>query len=208
MYRQKKIRDPIFSIYLNRDRQSNRGGNIMLGFVDQKHIHKTRYPNGSIIPDEIKYLQVTSDQYWEIAVDKIVIKPDHPPHNENVTLCPSGCKAIADSSSNAIEGPKDDIEKIHDMIDAQLINGNWTVNCDTVNKLPKIDFVLGGQYFRLAGPQYIIKISSPSLTICITAFIPMAENAEGIWVLGGAFLSQYYSIYSIEDKTIGFVRAA
>ncbi|XP_074042270.1 lysosomal aspartic protease [Leptinotarsa decemlineata] len=205
MYRQKKIRDPIFSIYLNRDRQSKRGGNVLLGFIDDKHIHKTQLKNGTVVPDEIKYLPVTSNQFWQFAVDKIVVVPDHPPHNENVTLCPNGCSAISNTGSNEIVGPPADIDQIHDLIDAQLYNGSWVVNCNTVNKLPKIDFVLGGQYFRLGGPNYIIKISSGPYTMCVSAFSSYQTDKD-MWILGGAFLSQYYSIYNIEDKTIGFVR--
>nr|XP_023023248.1 lysosomal aspartic protease-like [Leptinotarsa decemlineata] len=136
---------------------------------------------------------------------RIVVVPDHPPHNENVTLCPNGCSAISNTGSNEIVGPPADIDQIHDLIDAQLHNGSWVVNCDTVNKLPKIDFVLGGQYFRLGGPNYIIKINSGPYTMCVSAFSSYQTDKD-MWILGGAFLSQYYSIYNIEDKTIGFVR--
>lgn len=40
---------------------------------------------------------------------------------ENFTLCPNGCKAIADTSSNTIVGPDDDIAKIHNDIKAKNI---------------------------------------------------------------------------------------
>ncbi|KAJ8965971.1 hypothetical protein NQ314_003819 [Rhamnusium bicolor] len=70
LLRQKKIKDPLFSIYLNRDRQSNVGGNIMLGFVDEKHIHKTELKNKTIVPDKIKYLPVDAGQYWKFSMDR------------------------------------------------------------------------------------------------------------------------------------------
>ncbi|CAH1163535.1 unnamed protein product [Phaedon cochleariae] len=206
LYRQKKIRDPIFSIYLNRDRQSNKGGNIMLGFYDPKHVHQTSYPNGSVIPDTIKFLQVDAGADWQFSLDSILITMDQ---KKTLTLCPNGCKAISDTSSNQIIGPVEDINKINDLLNAKKIFGRWTVECDTIMKLPKIDFVLGGQNFRLEGPQYTTKMSYMGITVCFSAFVPTtASSTEGLWVLGGAFLSQYYSIYNIEDKTIGFVRAA
>lgn len=60
----------IFLFEIFRDTQSAHGGNIMLGFLDQKHVHQTRYPNGSTIPDEITYLNVDPGQYWQFNVDK------------------------------------------------------------------------------------------------------------------------------------------
>lgn len=46
----------------------------MLGFYDKKYIHMTVYPNKSIIPDEITYLNVDPGQLWQFEVDKLVIK--------------------------------------------------------------------------------------------------------------------------------------
>ncbi|KAJ8976410.1 hypothetical protein NQ317_005329 [Molorchus minor] len=188
-----KIDGSYLSIYLNRDRQSNKGGNIMLGFFDEKHIHKTELKNKTIVPAKITYLPVDPGQYWKFSVDS-----------------PTGCKAMADSSSNTISGPPDDIQTIHNAIKAQnFILNRYTVNCDTINTLPKVDFVLGGQYFRLEGPDYIMKMTIHSFTFCISAFVPAStESEENVWVLGGAFLAQYYSIYNINDKLIGFVKAA
>lgn len=199
---QNKIKNPTFSIYLNRDRQSNKGGNILLGFVDPKHIHVTNKE-----PDPITYLPVDAGQYWQFSMDSVVIVYSS---KENYTLCANGCKALADTSTNTIVGPEADIAKIHKDIKAKNIFLNrYSVDCETINKLPKIDFILGGQAFRLEGPQYIVKMSYMSFTICLSAFVPTVTPAEtGLWVLGGAFLSEYYSIYDVLNKKIGFVKAA
>ncbi|KAJ8924271.1 hypothetical protein NQ315_007063 [Exocentrus adspersus] len=185
------------------DRQSSRGGNIMLGFIDSKHIHVTKG-----VKDQIKYLPVDPGQYWKFTVDSILLrynktKPD-------LTLCPNGCKAISDTSSNTIVGPEADVSKIHKKINAHNIFLNrYAVECETVNKLPKIEFILGGQPFQLEGPQYIIKLSWRAFTLCLSALVPASTTSEeGLWVLGGAFLSEYYSIYRVDNKQIGFVKAA
>lgn len=45
--------------------------------------------------------------------------------------------------------------------------------------------------------------------MCMSAFTYSdAPSEQDVWVLGGAFLSEYYSIYDIENKKIGFVKAA
>uniref|UniRef100_A0A6P7FU10 Lysosomal aspartic protease-like n=1 Tax=Diabrotica virgifera virgifera TaxID=50390 RepID=A0A6P7FU10_DIAVI len=205
LYREKKIKNPIFSIYLNRDRNSNRGGNIMLGFFDPKHVHKTSYPNGSIIQDTIVYLNADTAEYWQFNVDKMIYTKD-PKHVS--TFCQSGCKAIADTSTNEINGPSKEVNQIHEIINAKLQNGRYIVNCDAINQMPKLDIYLRGQPFRLGGKQYIMKESNKTSTTCISAFVPDDTMGKNTWIFGGAFLSLYYSIYNIEDKTIGFVRAA
>lgn len=42
----------------------------MLGFYDMKHVHHTIYPNKSVIPDEITYVNVDPGQYWQFNLDK------------------------------------------------------------------------------------------------------------------------------------------
>ncbi|KAJ3649035.1 hypothetical protein Zmor_020797 [Zophobas morio] len=200
---QKKIKEPIFSIYLNRDRQSNRGGNVMLGFVDPKHIHKTKI-NGKIVADNFTYLSVENYAYWQFQMDRVVVND---PKGENVVVCQNGCKAIADTSSNTIVGPQEDIFQIHDKIKAEeFFMHRYTVNCDTINKLPKIDFILGGKNFTLVGEDYTVKMSYHSITLCLSAFVPAYTIQEqDRWILGGAFLAKFYTVYNVQEKTIGFV---
>lgn len=52
-------------------------------------------------------------------------------------------------------------------------------------------------------------MSIGALTLCVSAFTySEAPSEQNVWVMGGAFLSVYYSIYDIDNKKIGFVRAA
>ncbi|XP_044263659.1 aspartic proteinase A2-like [Tribolium madens] len=204
LLKQKKIKNPIFSIYLNRDRQSNRGGNVMLGFVDLKHVHKAKVGK-KIVYDNFTYLPVENYAYWQFQMDQVVVKVGK---DNNVVVCEKGCKAIVDTSSNAIIGPQADIDQIHDVINArEFFLHRYTLDCDTVNKLPKIDFMLGGKNFTLSGPDYTVKMSYHSITICLSAFIPANTIQEqDRWILGGAFLAEFYTVYDVQARTIGFVK--
>ncbi|XP_015371487.1 PREDICTED: aspartic proteinase A2-like [Diuraphis noxia] len=55
----KKILKPIFSVYMNRDETTNKGGVIFLGGIEPKHI------NG-----EITYVPVTIKKYWQIEMNQ------------------------------------------------------------------------------------------------------------------------------------------
>ncbi|XP_060532858.1 lysosomal aspartic protease-like [Cylas formicarius] len=196
---------PLFSIYLNRDRQSNKGGNIMLGFINKKHIRKHMSPNNIPVEDEIRYLSVEPSFYWQFKIDGILLNDTKSP----VKLCDNGCTGITDTSSNKILGPKEEVDEIHRVLKARpFFLNRWRVDCDTVNKLPKLFFTLGGEDFDLKGTDYTTKMSYFSFTICLSAFVPQEMYPDNFWVLGGAFLSQIYTIYNVEEKQIGFVRAA
>lgn len=210
MLKNKTIAKPLFSLYLNRDRQSNRGGNLLLGFIDEKHIHQKVVPGKNhTVPETITYLPVDGSKgYWQFKMDKVVVNIT----NKNTTypFCSAGCDAIVDTTTNTIIGPADEIAAINKLLGANTpIMGRYRVKCDTVNKLPPIDFILGGKNFTLKGPNYIQKMSVSSITVCVSAFVGSnAPSEQNMWVIGGAFLSQFYSIYDMDQKQIGFVTAA
>lgn len=65
-------------------------------------------------------------------------------------MCPNGCKAIVDSSSNRIEGPADDIAVIHAKIKARAFFFNkWTVRIHHINNLNKfiLNETFGNKFF-------------------------------------------------------------
>lgn len=96
----------------------------------------------------------------------------------NITLCAKGCKAIANTLSGKIMGPASEVHELNYQINAKLLGRNtWVViraykfslkklkklfqvHCDTINKLPVINFILDGQTFSLAGRNYILKVRS------------------------------------------------
>lgn len=205
LLQQKKIIEPIFCVYLNRDKQSNHGGNVIMGFLEKRHIHHVRDQNNNIVYDEVTYLPIKNSSFWQFDLDAVYInKTKETP----ITFCKgAGCTAITDTSSNNILGPKDDIDQIHDAINAKpFYLDRYTVNCDTINKLPTLGFTIGGKNFTLKGPDYTVKLSYMSVTVCLSAFVPHEYN--NFWVLGGAFLSEYYTIYNVKDKTFGVVKSA
>lgn len=106
----------------------------------------------------ITYLPITSYAFWQFDIDKIFLKNSG---TDIIALCTSNCTGIADSSNNAIVGPKETVLKINSIIQAKSIPffGRFYVDCDTVMKLPKITFMLRGTPFTLNGKQYTQKVN-------------------------------------------------
>ncbi|XP_066138705.1 cathepsin D-like [Euwallacea fornicatus] len=205
LMRQGKIKENIFCVYLNRDTQSNHGGNIILGFIEKRHIHSTKDSNNKTVYDPIKYMPIKPGYLWQFDLDLIYVnqQTDTP-----INFCNgASCTAVTDTSSNNIIGPNEAVDKIHDVIKATpFFLNRYRVDCENINKLPEIGFTIGGQNFTLKGRDYTAKMSYASITLCLSTFVP--HNYTNFWVLGGSFLSEYYTIYNIKDKTIGIVKAA
>ncbi|XP_019880484.2 uncharacterized protein LOC109608484 [Aethina tumida] len=202
---QNKIKKPLFSIYLNGDTKSLHGGNIMLGYIEHRHIHK----NPQKKEDTIKYLPLDVSAYWQFSVDKIMLSALPPNNKDKIVYCDNGCKAIVDTSSNAIIGPANDIYALNNVIKAKsFVMNRYSVDCSSIKNLPEVNFLLGGQNFTLKGSDYVTKLTVGPTTFCMSAFQPSEETLKDMWIFGGAFLKKYYSIYDLKERMIGFVRAA
>ncbi|KAI4466600.1 beta-site app-cleaving enzyme isoform a-related [Holotrichia oblita] len=184
------------------DKSSPKGGSIILGAIDKKHIHVT-----NTIPDRITYVPVNSaTALWEFSIDKIFFEINH----KIFTICDNECTGLADTSTNSVITSQNMLSMINEQISAKpFYFGKYQVECDTINKLPALTFVIGGTMFNLTGPDYTQQLSVGPFTACISAFTAATTVSEQKrWVLGGAFLARYYSIYDIVNKRMGLVRAA
>lgn len=106
------ISKSMFSIYMNRDKQSNHGGNVILGAIESRHIHSTNK-----VKDKITYLPVKSYAFWQFDIDKVVAVVG----KKSVPICEKGCTGLADSSNSLIIGPKKYVDIINDLIDADVV---------------------------------------------------------------------------------------
>ena len=97
MVGQGKIDEPKFAFYLNR----TAGGASELTF-------------GGVNPDrytgDFTYVKLTNETYWEFAMDELSVS--------GTKYCDGGCRAIADSGTSLLAGPKEIVAKINKEIGA------------------------------------------------------------------------------------------
>ncbi|XP_048401639.1 cathepsin D-like isoform X1 [Stegostoma tigrinum] len=190
--RQKLLQRNVFSFYLNRNPDTQPGGELLLGGTDPK------YYTG-----EFFYLNVTRQAYWQVQMDNIAI-------GETLVLCKGGCSAIVDTGTSLITGPTVEIQALQKSIGAiPLTQGQYKVDCDKVASLPPINFRLGGQTFTLTGEQYILKVKQIGMTICLSGFVALdiPPPAGPMWILGDVFIGQYYTEFDRDNNRVGFAKA-
>ncbi|KAL5272981.1 hypothetical protein ACFFRR_000013 [Megaselia abdita] len=181
MINQQLIAQPIFSIYLSKNKTEDFGGEIMFGGTDE-----TKY-NGTI-----RYIPVSQPGYWQFLMDYGYVG------NMTFEFCNNSCQAIADTGTSLIVGPQQDINLIYKVLGA---SGQGFVNCSTVDSLPAVHFVLNGYDFLLNSSQYIQLSDMNGNTYCSVGF---QGTTQQLWILGDLFLGNYYSVFDMGNKQIGF----
>jgi len=94
---QKLVDEPVFAFYLNR--QAGGDGELLLGGVDAAHY-----------TGNFTYVTLTNTTYWEFAMDGVAVGSS--------AFCKGGCKAIADSGTSLLAGPKSEVKAINKAIGA------------------------------------------------------------------------------------------
>ena len=198
MIEQKLIAEPVFSFYLNRDQTKSPGGEIIFGGIDKNYI-----------AGEITYTPVTHPGYWQFKMDEVSISANGEGDNNNksdvLTVCESGCQAIADTGTSLIAGPKADILKLNERIGAIPVPGGEYVlpSCD-LSKLPELKFKIEGREFGLKPEQYILQINQAGQKICLSGLFGMDIPNHPLWILGDVFIGPYYTVFDYGNKRVGF----
>ncbi|KAI7745969.1 hypothetical protein M8C21_020569 [Ambrosia artemisiifolia] len=96
MVNQNLVRKRMFSFWLNRNVDTDEGGEVVFGGVDPNHYKGVH-----------TYVPLTGKGYWQFDMGDILID------GKQAGICKSGCSVIADTGSSLIAGPPTMINKIN-----------------------------------------------------------------------------------------------
>ncbi|KAM6218433.1 pepsin B [Rhynchocyon petersi] len=191
MLQQGQLTQPIFSFYFSRQPTQQYGGELILGGVD------TQLYSGQIV-----WTPVTRELYWQIAIQEFSIG------NQVTGLCSEGCQAIVDTGTFLLAVPQQYMSSFLQATGAQQAqNGDFVVNCNYVQSMPTITFVISGSQFPLPPSAYVFNNNGYCRLGIEATYLP-SSTGEPLWILGDVFLKEYYSVYDMANNMVGFALSA
>merc|ERR1711935_406740 len=101
-----------------------------------------------------------NESYWEVSMDELKFGDS--------TIVSSSTKAIIDSGTSMLAGPKDMVSKLATAAGATSLMGKeYVIDCSKIASLPDLDITLGGKPFKLTSKDYVLQVSSQ----CLFAFV-------------------------------------
>lgn len=187
------LEENIFSFWLSQTSGSVPGGELVFGGSNP-----ARY-TGSI-----NYVPLTVETYWEFTMDDFQV------NGQSQGWCPTGCKAICDSGTSVITGPKTNIDALNKQLGAIVFLGEGIFpNCTHALAGPDIQIVLNSVTYVLTPNDYVLQETQDGVTTCISGFLGLdiAAPVGPLYILGDVFIAKYYAIFDFGNKQVGFATA-
>ncbi|CAK7244484.1 MAG: aspartic proteinase precursor [Sporothrix thermara] len=176
----------VFSFYLGYSDDGS-DSEAVFGGVNKKHYE-----------GKITTIPLRRKAYWEVDLDSVALGEDVAELDNTGVILDTGTSLIALPSNLA--------EMLNTQIGAKKgYNGQYSIDCSLKNSLPDVTFTLSGHNFSLPASDYILEVSGS----CISTFMGMdfPEPTGPLAILGDAFLRRYYSIYDLDNGTVGLALA-
>ncbi|KAM7082276.1 pepsin B-like [Ciconia maguari] len=190
MLQQNQLTQPVFSFYFSRQPTKYYGGELILGGIDTQLFH-----------GDIVWAPVTQELYWQVAIDEFAI-------GQSATgWCSQGCQATVDTGTFLLTVPENYIDSFLQAVGAQATSYGYAVDCDKIQDMPAITFVINGAQLPLYPSAYVSN-SNGYCTLAIEATYVPSQDGQPLWILGDVFLKEYYTIFDMANNRVGFASSA
>merc|ERR1719221_881930 len=185
MVEQKLIDQPVFAFYLQSDAAQT--GELLFGGVDKSHY------TGDLVD-----VPLTSETYREVSLDAA---------KYGSSSIATKQKAIIDSGTSLLAGPKDAVAALAKQAGATSIMGKeFVIDCSKANSLPDLTVTLGGKDFTLDGSDYVINVKGQCLFGFMGIDVPAPRGP--LWIMGDIFMRKYYCVFDYGNKKMSIATKA
>nr|BAD36915.1 pepsinogen C [Myocastor coypus] len=191
LLREGALSQSLFSVYLGSQQDAtNEGGALILGGVDE-----------SLYSGAISWTPVTQELYWQIGIEDFLLD------GEASGWCSEGCQAIVDTGTSLLTVPQQYLSTLIEAIGAEEDEyGEYLVDCNNVQNLPTLTFVISGVQFPLSPSAYILSGDQYCMVGLESTYLS-SDNGQPFWILGDVFLRSYYSVFDLGNNRVGFATA-
>lgn len=183
-----KLDKNVFAFYLGNSNGAT--SELVIGGVDPKHY-----------TGDFTFEPLIWEGYWQIALGDVTVNGDSQS---------SANKAIVDSGTSLLAGPKADVAKLAAAVGAKPVpiigktTGEYEIDCNA--DAPDIVFKIGEKEYSLSKSDYVISSGGVCLFGMIGIDVPAPHGP--LWILGDVFMRKYYVQFDYQNKQLGFATAA
>jgi hypothetical protein len=177
MIDQKLIDESVFAFYLQED--ASQQGELVFGGIDKSHY------TGDLVN-----VPLISETYWQVSLDGMTFG------SSSIT---SSAKAIIDSGTSLLAGPKEAVAALAKQAGAQSLAGKeYIIDCSKKSSLPDLKVTLGGKDFTLSADDYVLEVSGQCLFAFMGIDVPPPHGP--LWIMGDIFMRKYYCVFDYGNK--------
>jgi len=177
MIDQKLVDQSVFAFYLQEDASTQ--GELVLGGIDKSHY------TGDLVD-----VPLTSETYWEVSLASLKF---------GSSSIATGSKAIIDSGTSLLAGPKDTVAALAKQAGATSVMGKeFVIDCSKKSSLPDLTVTLGDKDFTLTADDYVLEVSGQCLFAFLGIDVPPPRGP--LWIMGDVFMRKYYCIFDYGNK--------
>lgn len=196
LVKQNLVEQAVFTFHVNNKPEPQHDGELILGGIDE-----------SVYTGEITWTPVTRPIFWEFRFGGITLQDAQNRGKPLVKICEWGCQAMLDTGAAFIYGNPKDVATIVNTLEFHEERGSFLkIGCD-LDSMPNIVFTVQGRQLVLE-PKHYTKVarSRKGVKICLLLF--EMDNSQPFWIIGVAFLRNFYTVFDAENKRIGFAELA
>ncbi|GFO20548.1 cathepsin d [Plakobranchus ocellatus] len=194
MVRQGVLQNPVFSFYFNRKDSDDPSSRLTLGGT-----------NPDLYTGDFTFANLTSPFRWHFEGDWVQL------YGGEVKFSENGFQAVVESDNDMIVGPNEDVSVLNMKLGATLLSQHgyryvYEINCDSVDSLPDVEFVVNGKKLALSSKDYVVKKNGR----CLSAFTGKKNSMvrrQPQWILGTPFMRGFYTQFDKGSGRIGFAKA-
>lgn len=158
---------------------------------EQSYMTMPGYDEELVGNNQFTWHNVIEQRYYSLKLDGLA--------QGNTKIPSDGFKAVIDSGTSVIVGPKSIVDP--------LIAG-ITVNddCSGVENLPNLTWTIDGLDYTLTPDDYVLSVESGGDRECVLGVIAGEFPPNfNYFILGDSFMRKYYSYFDKKNNRVGFI---
>jgi cathepsin D len=144
-------------------------------------------------------LTCSAETYWEAELKSFTAN--------GKSISTSG-KAVLDSGTSLLAGPSSEVKAFASSVGATpffLNPSEYTIECNRISSLPKLQINIGGYEMELTGKEYVIDAGQMCLLGMVGIDIPAPRGP--LWIYGDIIMRKYYTVFDEGGERLGFAKA-